>query len=210
MSGPPLTHAGRRGRRPSAGEPVGRFRSLRARAPATGPPGPRAPRRRGCWRASERERRRRHPGRPAPRPRRRRWCPCPRPHSPAPGASLPGRRWESWSGKSPRSGAERIASREAEESAAVAVAKERGSRSAQHAGRGRPAGWSRVDQPDQRFHCGIMVRKGGLEPPRPCGHWTLNPARLPIPPLPHRSCSGGPGTRYYSARHARCQSRNSL
>jgi SsrA-binding protein len=29
-----------------------------------------------------------------------------------------------------------------------------------------------------------MVRKGGLEPPQPYGHWTLNPARLPIPPLP--------------------------
>ena len=23
----------------------------------------------------------------------------------------------------------------------------------------------------------------GLEPTRPCGHWILNPARLPIPPL---------------------------
>ncbi len=29
-----------------------------------------------------------------------------------------------------------------------------------------------------------MVRKGGLEPPRDFSHWTLNPARLPIPPLP--------------------------
>lgn len=28
-----------------------------------------------------------------------------------------------------------------------------------------------------------LVRKGGLEPPRPCGHWHLKPARLPIPPL---------------------------
>ena len=27
------------------------------------------------------------------------------------------------------------------------------------------------------------VREGGLEPPRPFGHWNLNPARLPIPPL---------------------------
>src|SRR5437879_4216588 len=25
--------------------------------------------------------------------------------------------------------------------------------------------------------------EGGLEPPRPCGHRNLNPARLPIPPL---------------------------
>src|SRR5690242_20841621 len=28
-----------------------------------------------------------------------------------------------------------------------------------------------------------VVREGGLEPPRPCGHRNLNPARLPIPPL---------------------------
>lgn len=27
------------------------------------------------------------------------------------------------------------------------------------------------------------VPKVGLEPTRPCGHWILNPARLPIPPL---------------------------
>ena len=30
-----------------------------------------------------------------------------------------------------------------------------------------------------------MVRKGGLEPPRPFGHQILNLARLPIPPLSH-------------------------
>jgi DNA-binding transcriptional regulator of glucitol operon len=30
-----------------------------------------------------------------------------------------------------------------------------------------------------------IVRKGGLEPPRPEGHWNLNPGRLPIPPLAH-------------------------
>lgn len=28
-----------------------------------------------------------------------------------------------------------------------------------------------------------MVREGGVEPPRPCGHTDLNRARLPIPPL---------------------------
>ena len=28
-----------------------------------------------------------------------------------------------------------------------------------------------------------VVPKGGLEPPHPCGHMTLNHARLPIPPL---------------------------
>src|ERR1700681_4997477 len=32
-----------------------------------------------------------------------------------------------------------------------------------------------------------MVRKGGLEPPRPCDHKILNLARLPIPPLSQRS-----------------------
>ena len=32
---------------------------------------------------------------------------------------------------------------------------------------------------------GISVREGGVEPPRPCGHWNLNPARLPIPPPAH-------------------------
>src|SRR5262245_46333222 len=29
----------------------------------------------------------------------------------------------------------------------------------------------------------FLVPKGGLEPPHPCGHMTLNHARLPIPPL---------------------------
>ena len=31
------------------------------------------------------------------------------------------------------------------------------------------------------------VREGGFEPPRPLGHWDLNPARLPVPPLPRDS-----------------------
>jgi hypothetical protein len=36
--------------------------------------------------------------------------------------------------------------------------------------------------PDQRpFR--QLVREGGVEPPRPCGHTDLNRARLPIPPL---------------------------
>ncbi len=30
---------------------------------------------------------------------------------------------------------------------------------------------------------GVVVGEGGLEPPRPEGHWHLKPARLPIPPL---------------------------
>ncbi len=27
---------------------------------------------------------------------------------------------------------------------------------------------------------GNLVREGGFEPPRPCGHWHLKPARLPF------------------------------
>jgi hypothetical protein len=34
----------------------------------------------------------------------------------------------------------------------------------------------------------FAVREGGVEPPRPCGHWNLNPARLPIPPPAHWVC----------------------
>src|SRR5579884_1540237 len=34
------------------------------------------------------------------------------------------------------------------------------------------------------------VGEGGLEPPRPCGHRNLNPARLPIPPLARVEPSG--------------------
>src|SRR6266536_5925639 len=46
----------------------------------------------------------------------------------------------------------------------------------------------------------IEVGEGGLEPPRPCGHRNLNPARLPIPPLARGTasdCSSG------HRRHAR-------
>ena len=47
-----------------------------------------------------------------------------------------------------------------------------------------------------------MVREGGLEPPRPCGHWHLKPARLPIPPLA-RDGAYAPSTwrDYHSGRH---------
>lgn len=42
-------------------------------------------------------------------------------------------------------------------------------------------------QPPDLIRSGIAqlneVPKVGLEPTRPCGHWILNPARLPIPPL---------------------------
>lgn len=37
-----------------------------------------------------------------------------------------------------------------------------------------------------------LVREGGVEPPRPCGHWNLNPARLPIPPPAHWVCPPAP------------------
>ena len=43
-----------------------------------------------------------------------------------------------------------------------------------------------------------MVREGGLEPPRPCRHWHLKPARLPIPPLAHVG-SREPTSREYHA-----------
>lgn len=36
------------------------------------------------------------------------------------------------------------------------------------------------------------MREGGVEPPRPCGHWNLNPARLPIPPPAHWVCLPSP------------------
>src|ERR1051325_3573531 len=35
-----------------------------------------------------------------------------------------------------------------------------------------------------------MVRKGGLEPPRPFGQWILSPSRLPIPPLSRNTKKG--------------------
>lgn len=37
-----------------------------------------------------------------------------------------------------------------------------------------------------------LVREGGVEPPRPFGHWNLNPARLPIPPPAHWVCRPSP------------------
>lgn len=43
--------------------------------------------------------------------------------------------------------------------------------------------------PFRRF---LSVREGGVEPPRPCGHWNLNPARLPIPPPAHWVCPPAP------------------
>jgi tellurite methyltransferase len=41
-----------------------------------------------------------------------------------------------------------------------------------------------------------LVRGTGLEPARPCGHWLLRPARLPVPPAPLRFPS------YHRARNS--------
>ena len=42
---------------------------------------------------------------------------------------------------------------------------------------------NRQTTPNQRSLLFLRVPEVGLEPTRPCGHWILNPARLPIPPL---------------------------
>jgi site-specific DNA recombinase len=42
---------------------------------------------------------------------------------------------------------------------------------------------------------GSYVGEGGLEPPRPCGHRNLNPARLPIPPLARAAAGEGSRSR---------------
>ncbi len=39
----------------------------------------------------------------------------------------------------------------------------------------------------------FLVREGGLEPPQAYAHWILNPARLPIPPLPRGEMEGAAG-----------------
>ena len=35
-----------------------------------------------------------------------------------------------------------------------------------------------------------LVPKVGIEPTRPCGHWILSPARLPVPPLRRWNSNG--------------------
>src|SRR4051812_8251170 len=37
--------------------------------------------------------------------------------------------------------------------------------------------------PRRQPYAVLLVRKGGVEPPRPFGHRILSPARLPVPPL---------------------------
>src|SRR5687768_9034854 len=41
--------------------------------------------------------------------------------------------------------------------------------------------------PSLIFHPSILVRTNGIEPSRPHGHGLLRPARLPVPPRPHRA-----------------------
>ena len=38
---------------------------------------------------------------------------------------------------------------------------------------------------EQSELCSDVVREAGVEPARPCEHWHLKPASLPIPPLAH-------------------------
>src|SRR5713226_926728 len=47
-----------------------------------------------------------------------------------------------------------------------------------------PAGDGQADNKEKKD----LVPKRGLEPPRPDGHYTLNVARLPIPPLRRMLC----------------------
>ena len=68
-----------------------------------------------------------------------------------------------------RRGRRRAAGRRREPAGAPVPSSSRGARSTTGRGVSGPVMWS--------------VGEGGLEPPRPCGHRNLNPARLPIPPL---------------------------
>ena len=52
-----------------------------------------------------------------------------------------------------------------------------------------------------------VVRKEGVEPPRPHGHRILSPARLPIPPLPHRNPNNSTLKPYVGADAARAEKR---
>lgn len=56
----------------------------------------------------------------------------------------------------------------------------------------------------------VLVRMVGLEPTRPCGHYALNVARLPIPPHPHdvhapQVCGPARLTAYPSASRSTCR-----
>src|SRR5690606_22877271 len=54
----------------------------------------------------------------------------------------------------------------------------------------------------EHFRRCSLVREGGVEPPRPCGHWNLNPARLPIPPPAHLGvCLRAPSCAVGAFRH---------
>ncbi len=41
-----------------------------------------------------------------------------------------------------------------------------------------------------------LVREAGVEPARPCEHWHLKPASLPIPPLAQRDWEHSHSVRY--------------
>ena len=58
-----------------------------------------------------------------------------------------------------------------------------------------PKGGGRLRRPEPKtkghpYGCPfVLVREAGVEPARPCEHWHLKPASLPIPPLAHiRRC----------------------
>ena len=56
--------------------------------------------------------------------------------------------------------------------------------------------------PSTSSMCWGMVPRRRLELPRPCGHWHLKPARLPIPPPGHRGLWYLPdGTRRNGAQY---------
>ena len=42
---------------------------------------------------------------------------------------------------------------------------------------------------DTTLSCLSLVREAGVEPARPCEHWHLKPASLPIPPLARGVCA---------------------
>lgn len=45
--------------------------------------------------------------------------------------------------------------------------------------------FNKIHKTKKRREIRLSVPETGLEPARPCEHWSLKPARLPIPPLGH-------------------------
>ncbi len=56
--------------------------------------------------------------------------------------------------------------------------------------------------PEKRGGLLLFVREGGVEPPRPFGHWHLKPARLPIPPLARVTAARGTANSTSRGYHA--------